>query len=79
MSEIWNMTGAEFLRRLRRLGRGRGMAVRIDPEHGKGSHGRIYYGSRSTTIPDLKRELGPGLLRALCRELEVDLHDLRRV
>jgi mRNA interferase HicA len=73
------MTGAEFLRRLRRLGRRRGIAVRIDPEHGKGSHGRIYYGSRSTTIPALKRELGAGLLRALCRELEVDLNELRRV
>jgi hypothetical protein len=73
------MTGAEFVRRLRRLGRRRRVAVRIVPRSGKGSHGRIFYGARSTTIPDLKHELGPGLLQALCRQLEIEVKELTRM
>jgi mRNA interferase HicA len=72
------MTGAEFVRRLRRLGRERGVAVRIDPGHGKGSHGRVFFGRRSTTIPHLKREIGVGLLRALCRQLGIGVDDVRK-
>lgn len=70
------MTGAEDLPRLRRLGRRRGVPVRFDPRHGKGSHGRIVFGPRSTTLPDLKHELAPGLLRALCRQLGIGDKDL---
>jgi hypothetical protein len=33
------MTGNEFLRRIKRLGRQRDIAVRFDPSPGKGSHG----------------------------------------
>jgi predicted RNA binding protein YcfA (HicA-like mRNA interferase family) len=72
------MTGAEFVRHLRRLGRKQRLAVRTVPGSGKGSHGRIFYGARSTTIPDLRHELGPGLLRALCRQLGVEVKDLTR-
>jgi mRNA interferase HicA len=72
------MTGAEFVRRLRRLGRREDISVRIVPGRGKGSHGQLFYGPRSTTIPDLKHELGPGLLQALCRQLEVSVSELRR-
>jgi hypothetical protein len=73
------MTGAEFVRHLRRLGRRQRMAVRIVPGSGKGSHGRIFYGARSTTIPDLRHELGPGLLRALCRQLGIEARELTRM
>lgn len=79
MSDHRVMTGSEFIRRLRRLGRKRGIAVSHDAGHGKGSHGRIFYGTRSTTIPDLRHELGPGLLRALCRQPGVDADELRSV
>lgn len=60
------------------VGRERGVAVHIDPEHGKGSHGRVYFGGRSTTIPHLKREIGVGLLRALCRQLGIEVDEVRR-
>jgi hypothetical protein len=53
--------------------------VRIVPRSGKGSHGRIFYGARSTTIPDLKHELSPGLLQALCRQLEIEVKELTRM
>jgi mRNA interferase HicA len=73
------MTGAEFVRHLRRLGRRQRVVVRMVPGSGKGSHGRIFYGARSTTIPDLKRELGPGLLRALCKQLGIEVKELTRM
>jgi mRNA interferase HicA len=53
--------------------------VRIVAGRGKGSHGLISYGSRSTTIPDLRHELGPGLLRALCRQLGIEVDELTRM
>jgi hypothetical protein len=71
-----DMTGGEFLRRLRKLGRRSGIAVRFDPEHGDGSHGRVYIGSAFTTLKDRKKELGKGLLHDMCAELGIDKKDL---
>jgi len=41
------MTGHEFERKIRGLGRNRGAAVSFDRGPGKGSHGRLYYGAGS--------------------------------
>jgi hypothetical protein len=59
------MTGSEFERRIRTLGRKRNVPVSFDRSHGKGSHGRLYYGGRFTTLKDRKKEIGPGLLKAM--------------
>ncbi|MES1944120.1 hypothetical protein PC39_08394 [Salinisphaera sp. PC39] len=40
--------------------------------HGKGSHGRLYYGNRFTTLKDRKKPVGKGLLKAMCVQLGVD-------
>ena len=48
------MNGHEFLKRPRRLGKASGVTVRHDGKPGKGSHGRVYYGTAFTTIKDLK-------------------------
>ena len=71
------MTGDEFVRRLRRIGRKRGIAVRFEPRPGKGSHGRLYYGDRFTTVKDRRKEIGAGLLAAMLRQLELKRGDLR--
>ena len=47
------MTGDEFVRRIRRLGRERGVLVRFETRAGKGSHGRLYFGERFATVKDL--------------------------
>lgn len=73
------MTGNELIRRLRRLGRKHGVEVRFDPQHGKGSHGTIRYGARTATLPQLRKELGKGLLHAVCRELGITPKDLEEV
>jgi hypothetical protein len=54
------VTGNEFLRRITRLGRAHSIAVRFEQRHGKGSHGMLHYGSRKTTLKDLRKEISPG-------------------
>jgi mRNA interferase HicA len=49
------MTGHEFERRIRKVGRKRGVSVSFDSSHGKGSHGRLYYGNRFTTLKDRRK------------------------
>ncbi|HYM29669.1 MAG TPA: hypothetical protein VEU47_00120 [Candidatus Cybelea sp.] len=52
------------------------IAVLFDPGHGKGSHGRLYYGHRFTTLKDRKKEIGPGLLSAMLVQLGLTKADL---
>jgi len=68
--------GSEFLRRLQRIARRRQLPFQFEAALGKGSHGRVWLADRSTTMKDLKNELGPGLLRALCRDLGIDPKEL---
>jgi mRNA interferase HicA len=70
------MTGSEFERKIRRLGRARQIAVSFDLGQGKGSHGRLYYGDRFTTLKDRRKEIGPGLLKAMLAQLGLSKLDL---
>ena len=70
------MNGGEFERRIRKIGRKRGVSVSFDPGRGKGSHGRLYYGTRFTTLKDRRKELGPGLLKAMLDQLGLTIRDL---
>ena len=63
------MTGAEFIRKIRKLGRRNGVEVRFESREGKGSHGRLYYGDRFTTVKDRKKEISKGLLLAMLDQL----------
>src|SRR5437762_3295210 len=65
------MTGNEFLDRLRRYARRHGLPMIFDPGTGKGSHGRVYLGHRHTTVKDRRKEIGPGLLSKMCRDLGI--------
>jgi mRNA interferase HicA len=69
------MTGREFLRRVKRLGRSRRIAVRFDQRHGKGSHGTLHYGNRKTTVKDLRKEIGGLLLRDMLGQLGLSRRD----
>jgi mRNA interferase HicA len=68
--------GSEFLRKAKRLAVRNGLIFRWVPAHGKGSHGTLCLGSQSTVVKDLKKELGPGLLRSMCRDLGIDVRQL---
>ena len=70
------MKGFEFLRRIQRLGKRKGVHVRLELHQGKGSHARLWYGERWATLKDRKKEIGPGLLKAMCTQLGIDVNDL---
>jgi len=58
------------------IGSQAGVPVSFDRSHGKGSHGRLYYGDRFTTLKDRKKEIGPGLLKAMLDQLGLTKEDL---
>ena len=61
------MTGDEFVRRVRRIGRRRGVAVHFERRPGKGSHGRLYFGEHFATVKDRRKEIGAGIMAAMLR------------
>ena len=69
------MTGEEFIARIERVGRARGVAVHFDARRGKGSHGRLYFGQRFTVVKDRRKEIGRGLLIAMLRQLGLSRDD----
>ena len=68
--------GAEFIRRVRKLGRRNDVPVAYDARRGAGSHGRVYYGTRFTIFIDPRHEIARGLLRKMCRDLGIDPRDI---
>jgi hypothetical protein len=70
------MNGHDFEAKVRRIGRARGVLVSFDKGHGKGSHGRLYFGTRFTTLKDRRKEIGPGLLNAMLHQLGLTKKDL---
>ena len=59
------------------LGAERDVLVRLDPKRGKGSHVTLYFGSRKTIVKDRRKELPPGLLSAMIRQLGLERSDFR--
>ncbi|WP_423598403.1 type II toxin-antitoxin system HicA family toxin [Roseateles sp. MS654] len=70
------MTGNEFIRRIRALGRRRGVDVFLDAKRGKGSHQSLYFGQRVTVVRNPKDELKTGTLHAMCTQLGIRVTDL---
>ena len=68
------MNGGDFVRSARRLAKQRGVAFSWEPRHGKGSHGRLLFGDRFTTVKH--GEIGPGLLAAMLKQLGLKKGDL---
>jgi mRNA interferase HicA len=66
------MTGHEFLKRLRALARLRGVGVQVQSHRGKGSHQTVCFGTARAVVPDLRREMKPGLLRGVLKQLGID-------
>jgi mRNA interferase HicA len=69
--------GSEFIERVKRVGRNRGVEVVWDRTRGKGSHGTLYFGSTGRTIVrDTKDELKTGALHGMLAQLGLTLDDL---
>lgn len=76
MFDNTEVRGSEFLRRAKAIARRRGLKYEWVPERGAGSHGTLYVGDRFTVVKDLKKELGPGLLSAMCKQLGIRKGDI---
>jgi len=70
------VNGNELLRRLGRLAKAHRVEVTVDRRQGKGSHATLRFAGRKTTLKDLKKEIGPGLLRALLHDIGLTPRDL---
>ena len=66
------MKGSEFLRKVQKVAKAEGLTCVFVPGRGKGSHGMLYFGSRFTVLKDRKKEIGPGLLRSMCKDLGIE-------
>jgi mRNA interferase HicA len=70
------MKGGEFLRRVHDLAKRKRVRSAFIAAKGKGSHGTLLFDTASTVVKDRKKELGPGLFRAMCRDLGIDPREL---
>lgn len=78
MPDTEPVKGAEFIRRVRKLGRHQEVAVNWVPERGKGSHGTLYYGTRFTIVQNLTNELKKASLHTMLDQLGLTLEQLLR-
>ena len=70
------MTGNEFIRKLKALGKIRGILVRLDASRGKGSHQTLYLGSAFTVVRNPKDDLKSGTLHGMCSQIGIKASDL---
>lgn len=70
------MTGNEFIRKVKRLGKERGVTVQFVARRGKGSHGTLFYGTQFTIVRNPKDELKTGTLHAMLTQLGLKSEEL---
>ncbi len=70
------MKGSEFIDRVLKLARKRGLTARLDKKRGKGSHVTLYYGTRRTVVRNPKDELKTGTLHAMLKQLGLKREEL---
>jgi mRNA interferase HicA len=68
--------GSELVKKLKRLAARRGVDFSYEARHGKGSHGQLLFGDRLTTVKDPKKEISPGLLHDMLKQLGLTKEDL---
>lgn len=72
MSDISCMNGRQFIENVRRIGRHNGVVVTVEENRGKGSHVTLWYGARYTVVKDRRKDIGTGLFRAMCEQIDLD-------
>jgi mRNA interferase HicA len=70
------MKGSEFPRKVKVFAKHNGLTCRWVSERGSGSHGTLYLGGRLTIVKDLKKDIGPGLLADMLKQLQIRKEDL---
>ena len=70
------MNGNELLKKIKKWAKERNVNLELFKAHGKGSHSTLKVGDNKTTIKDLKKEIGPGLLNKMLKQLGIDKDDI---
>ena len=76
LSDTLEVKGSEFIRKVKKLGKARGVDVSWVAERGKGSHGTLYFGDSHTIVRNKSDELKTGTLHGMLDQLGLNLDDL---
>ena len=66
------MNGNELIKRLKQLG----YTPVFESKRGKGSHGTLTIGNKKTILKDRRKEIGPGLLNQILKNLGISKNDI---
>lgn len=72
------MRGNEFIRRVQRHAKDRGLRFDWRPDLGKGSHGILILGERRTVVRNSRDELKTGTLHAMIKQLGLSREDIEK-
>ncbi len=70
------MRGNEFIKKVKKLAKKRGIGSRVDQKRGKGSHVTLYFGQRFTIVRNPKDELKTGTFKAMLAQLGIKEDEL---
>jgi mRNA interferase HicA len=76
LSDTCAVRGNEFIRRVQRYAKDRGLRFEWRPDLGKGSHGVLILGDHRTVVRNAKDELKTGTLHAMLRQLGLSLDEI---
>jgi mRNA interferase HicA len=79
MSEDKIMRGNEFIKKIQKLAKKRGISARVDSKRGKGSHVTLYFGNRLTIVRNPKDELKTGTVKGMLFQLGITQDDFNEV
>lgn len=65
------MRGSEFIKKVKKLAKKRGIKSYVDKKRGKGSHVTLYFGKKFTIVRNPQDELKTGTLKAMLAQLEI--------
>jgi mRNA interferase HicA len=70
------MRGNEFIRRVQKYAKARGLRCEWHPDLGKGSHGILILGDRRTVVRNPKDELKTGTFHGMLKQLGLSRGDI---
>ena len=70
------MKGSEFIKRVKKLAKAKGLPFEVSRERGKGSHMTLYYADQHTILRNRKDELKTGTYHAMLKQLGIDKSEI---
>ena len=67
------MNRNQLIQAIRKLARKQGVHFELDAKKGKGSHYRVEFGTKWTTV---QSDLNPGRIQRILRQLDIDPADI---